>query len=506
MASTFNFNEIQQIWPDAILSAGPDLVQFNELTVDSRQVSAGDGFIACVGHNLDGRTFVGDAVEKGASLVICEANDLSSEQLAYLQTLTITAVLLPNLMQRLSQLAGVVYQNPSQKINVIGVTGTNGKSSCVQMLAQTLHDIDGCCWTMGTLGCGAYGAQISNENTTADAVTIQKELAKAARHGCANGAMEVSSHGLVQGRVAAVKFNMAIFTNLTHEHLDYHGTMDAYGSAKRQLFLMPDLNWAIINVDDKFGRKLKKDREIKAKKMFLSSQQPMDGAELNQWIWVEDVQLKQSGIKANVFTPWGEGKLNVPLIGRFNINNILSVIAVLGIKLNDINKVLEAVNKVTSVAGRMQFVQQPDQPVIIVDYAHTPDALEQALLAVREHCTGKIYTVFGCGGDRDPAKRPLMAKVAEKFSNSVIFTDDNPRTEDPEQIFSDMRSGLKRPEKVDYIHDRKQAMHHALEKASKDDIILVAGKGHEDYQLIGDTKLHLSDVELAKELLSESAA
>ncbi|WP_144393700.1 UDP-N-acetylmuramoyl-L-alanyl-D-glutamate--2,6-diaminopimelate ligase [Pleionea sediminis] len=506
MDKIFDFDSISEKYKDAKLLCGEKVLKVNDWTVDSRKVTKDVGFVACVGHQLDGRQFIHDAVANGACIVICEANDLSETVACDLAQLSITVVLIHDLNQRLSALASLFYDNPSEKLNVIGVTGTNGKSSCVQMLAQTIQTIDKCCWTMGTLGCGAYGAQVSNENTTADAITIQKELNKAVESGCGNSAMEVSSHGLVQGRIDAVSFDIAVFTNLTHEHLDYHETMDAYGLAKRRLFLFENLKWVVINVDDKFGRKLKKDIEIKARKIFVSAKQPSEGADLSQWVWVENIQLNQKGIQADVFTPWGEGKIKVPLVGRFNINNILSVVAVLGIKLGNVQKVLEAVNQVTSVAGRMQFIREKGQPSIIVDYAHTPDALEQALLAIRDHCTGKIITVFGCGGDRDPAKRPIMAKVAEKYSNAVLFTDDNPRTEDPYSIIEQMRTGLKSPDRVTYIQDRKEAIVEASKLASSDDIILVAGKGHEDYQIIGTKKFHLSDVELAREVLKERAA
>jgi UDP-N-acetylmuramoyl-L-alanyl-D-glutamate--2,6-diaminopimelate ligase len=358
---------------------------------------------------------------------------------------------------------------------------------------------------LGTLGCGPFGAQKANDNTTADAVTVQRELAKAVSYGCGNAAMEVSSHGLVQGRVSAVEFDVAVFTNLTRDHLDYHQTMEAYGDAKRQLFLTPGLSWAIINVDDKFGRKLKKDPAITAKKLFVTLNQPGEGADLDQWLWADDVRLTLKGIKARVYTPWGTGKLDVPLIGRFNLYNLLSVIAVLGTRVQDINTLFDTVNQLQSVNGRMQLIQHPDQPLIIVDYAHTPDALEQALKAAREHCSGKIITVFGCGGDRDPGKRPLMARVAERYSNRVIFTDDNPRTEAAQSIIQDMRKGLKTPDKVAYIADRKAAMQEAVAMASPADLILVAGKGHEDYQIVGTEKIYFSDVKAAKEVLEEQS-
>ncbi len=506
MARQFDFHLFNKEFPQTTLFCGRDVVTFETLRVDSRELKNNDGFVACVGHQLDGRQFIAKAVESGARLIIAEAVDIDESLLDSCRKENITCVLIENLNGQLSKMADFLFDHPSSKLHVVGVTGTNGKSSCVQMLAQALHYLDGCCWTMGTLGCGPFGAQTPNQNTTADAVTIQHEINKAAHYGCANTAMELSSHGLVQGRVASVAFNVAVFTNLSRDHLDYHKTMDVYGDAKRQLFLMPDLEWAVINVDDKFGRKLKKDQQVKANKLFISLNEPVECADLNQWLWVDDIRLTLNGIRAVVYTPWGKGKLRVPLIGRFNLYNLLSVIAVLGIKLQDSEKLFELINRVQSVTGRMQLIRQEDSPLVIVDYAHTPDALEQALKAAREHCNGKIITVFGCGGDRDPGKRPLMARVAEKFSNRVLFTDDNPRTEDPQAIINDMRSGLKNSNKVEYIADRKEAIAHAVDMASDCDVILVAGKGHEDYQIIGSEKRFYSDIDAAKDVLSGRAA
>ncbi len=506
MVNLVSFEQLHAQWPDIQLYSGATEQAINNLSVDSRKLKAGDGFIACVGHKQDGRQYIANAINMGVKLVVCEADALVESALDECIKNDVTCILVPNLNQRLSELAATVYQHPTRNLMTVGVTGTNGKSSCVQMLAQALHLLEGCCWSLGTLGCGPFGAQKPNDNTTADAVTIQRELAKAVSYGCGNAAMEVSSHGLVQGRVSAVEFNVAVFTNLTRDHLDYHHTMDAYGEAKRQLFLMPSLQWVVLNVDDRFGRKLKKDNAITAKKLFVTLKEPTSGADLDHWIWTDDIRLTLNGIKAKVYTPWGSGKLEVPLIGRFNLYNLLSVIAVLGTRLQNADALFETVNQLQSVNGRMQLIQQEQSPIVIVDYAHTPDALEQALKAAREHCSGKIITVFGCGGDRDPGKRPLMAKVAEKFSNRVIFTDDNPRTESAEKIISDMRAGLKRPEKVKYIADRKAAIEQAVALASESDLILVAGKGHEDYQIFGEEKVFFSDVIAAKEVLAERAA
>lgn len=506
MANTFNFDTLLESYPSMELKTGLATVTFNQLYLDSRKIRIDDAFVACVGLKLDGRNYIPTAIENGARLILAEKDGFDEQWTTLCQQNNVTLVLVENLNTLLSCLSRDIYSNRDANLTIVGVTGTNGKSSCVQMVSQALQLVDGCCWTFGTLGVGPYGTQKPNDNTTADPVTIQREIHKAKKAGCANVAMEVSSHGLVQGRVKGVKFNIGIFTNLTRDHLDYHETMDAYGEAKRQLFLMPDLEHAVINVDDKFGRKLKKDSEINANKIFYSLNEPTEGADLRQWIWVDDIRLTLRGINATVFTPWGSGKISVPLIGRFNLYNLLVVVAVLGLQLQDRNAIFETINQLTSVTGRMQLIQEPGKPLVIVDYAHSPDALEQALKATREHCSGKIFTVFGCGGDRDPGKRPLMAKVAEKYSNTVIFTDDNPRTESAENIIDDMKAGLKSSRNVRYISDREDAVETAVNEATEKDVVLVAGKGHENYQIVGDKKLELSDIKIAKSILARRSA
>ncbi|MCO7223997.1 UDP-N-acetylmuramoyl-L-alanyl-D-glutamate--2,6-diaminopimelate ligase [Pleionea sp. CnH1-48] len=502
MAKVIDFNQVFSHWGDCSVWSGNTSVVVQEIQLDSRKVESGDAFVACLGYSLDGRTFIPKAVESGASLIICEANELDESVLASCQEANIACFLVPDLSLRLSAICGEIFGHPSRSMNVVGITGTNGKSSCAQLIAQAFSLLDGACWVLGTLGYGRYGNQQPGENTTTDPIRIQQELAAAVDANCHQAAMEVSSHGLVQHRVAAIQFDTAVFTNLTRDHLDYHQTMEAYADAKKQLFLQPELKWAVINADDRVGRQLKKDPSITANKLFISINEPANGADLSQWLWVENVQLTLSGISATVHSPWGSGKLKVPLIGGFNLYNLLSTIAVLGIQLKKMPAVMDIVNRLESVKGRMQLIQQSQQPLIVIDYAHTPDALEQALLAVREHCSGKIWCIFGCGGDRDNGKRPLMARVAEKLANKVIFTDDNPRTEAPEVIIEQMRAGTKKPDAIPYIAERKEAIDYAIDKAHLGDVILLAGKGHEDYQVIGKEKIFYSDIETAEQALA----
>ncbi|WP_168204016.1 UDP-N-acetylmuramoyl-L-alanyl-D-glutamate--2,6-diaminopimelate ligase [Aliikangiella coralliicola] len=489
-----NISSEQEVADRMSLSVGP-------LTLDSRQIKSGDTFVAIAGYQTDGRKFIESALNNGAALIIAEADESDEYREKYGEDNRIIWV--KNLRQQVSLLASNYYQHPSHSLKAIGVTGTNGKTSCSYLIAKTLQRLHFECYLLGTLGVGQSSNLESCENTTADAITMQRVLAQAVGAGAQFVSMEISSHGIDQDRAAAVKLNSAVFTNLTRDHLDYHGSMENYGEAKRKLFLPDNLKNAVINMDDRFGRKLAKDDEISATKWLVTTKLPTSGSNLNRWIWAEDVVLSLEGLHAKIYTPWGSGKLDSPLIGQFNLTNLLLVIAALGSILKDVNPVLLALKNVRSAPGRMQKIGNKHTPLAIVDYAHTPDALEKSLMAIREHCVGMIWCIFGCGGDRDQGKRPLMARVAEKFSNRVIVTTDNPRTEPAEKIKEDIYSGFRKINKVTYIESREEAIATALKKANPGDAVLIAGKGHEDYQIIGNEKLHLSDLEIAEKHIKE---
>lgn len=477
------------------------------LVLDSRKVTQGDTFVALTGFLTDGRKFIESAFEKGASLVFAEGIDRQEYQSQISDDERAEKIIwIDDLQRQLSLIAGNYFSHPSQNLKTIGVTGTNGKTSVSYLVAKTLQRLHFECFLLGTLGVGQSSNLEDCGNTTADAITMQRILQQAVNSGAQFASMEVSSHGLDQDRAAAVKFNTAIFTNLTHDHLDYHGSMENYGEAKRKLFLSPGLKNAVLNVDDRFGRKLAKDEEIRATKWLVTTKLPTSGSNLNRWIWAEEVVYSLEGLHAKVYTPWGSGRVDSPLIGKFNLSNLLIVIATLGSILKDINPVLLALKNVHSAPGRMHKFGNKNTPLAVVDYAHTPDALEQSLLAIREHCVGMIWCVFGCGGDRDSAKRPLMARVAEKLANRVFVTFDNPRTEASETIKNDIFSGFRKPERVTYIEDREIAITTAIAKANPGDAVLIAGKGHEDYQIIGIDKFHLSDLEIAAEQIKEYQA
>jgi len=337
-------------------------------------------------------------------------------------------------------------------------------------------------------------------NTTPDPVTLQRWLFKLKQEGARAVAMEVSSHSLVQQRISGVEFKVAVFTNLTRDHLDYHGTMENYGAAKKMLFMQPGLQYAIINADDEFGQKLIGGLKTSLKVYAYT----IKGTLLEEvpTVAAKDVELDISGITAQVTTPWGEGLLKSRLLGRFNLSNLIAVLAVLGVMKMNIAAALTSIKKLETVNGRMQTFGGDKKPLIVVDYAHTPDALEQALLALRECCHGAIWCVFGCGGaPRDRGKRPMMGQIAERYSDHIIITNDNPRAENPQQIINDILQGLLCPWAAEVEQDRRVAIAHAIDCASANDVILVAGKGHEDYQIIGKEKLPFSDQEVIEKIL-----
>lgn len=485
------------------VSVAPNRESFSvgPLKLDSRTILSGDTFVAIQGYQTDGRVFIPMAIEKGAKLIFAEENNSHEFKEMFTDIAEEKIIWIKDLRNNLSEIAANYFGHPGDELKNIAVTGTNGKTSCSFIIAKTLQKLNFECYLMGTLGIGCCDNLRESDNTTADAITLQAILHEALDSGAQFSSMEISSHGIDQNRAAAIKLDTAIFTNLTRDHLDYHGTMENYGAAKRKLFIQENLKNVVLNMDDKFGRTLAKDENVVANKWLVTMKLPPSGADLQRWIWTEDVNFSLRGIHGKIFTPWGTGKIDSPLIGEFNLSNLLLVVAALGGVLKELQPILNALKSVRAAAGRMHTIGTSQTPTAIVDYAHTPDALEKALNAVREHCTGLIWCVFGCGGDRDSGKRPLMAKIAEKLSNRVIVTQDNPRFESEETIKSDIFSGFKRPEKVVYISDRTEAIATAINKAQPNDAILVAGKGHEEYQLIGKVKHHHSDSDVCKKLL-----
>lgn len=467
-------------------------VEIQGVCADSRHVQAGDLFLACAGAHAHGLDYLAQVVQAGAVAIVYEPPAAAHPALAAACGVPLLA--LSGLHDQFGTIAARFYQQPSQALDVIGITGTNGKTSCSQFIAQALDEPRQRCGIIGTLGYGLYGELVAGERTTPDAVEVQRLLADMLAHDARHVAMEVSSHALDQGRVNGVDFQIAVWTNLTRDHLDYHGDMAAYALAKQRLFKAPGLRHAVINLDDDYGRELL--AAIPAGVQIIGyTLNATQHATLNtqQVLAGSDLQLTDAGIDLHVRSPWGEGRLRAGLLGRFNASNLLAALATLLALGMPFDSAVQRLGRVGTVPGRMERFGGGRQPLVVVDYAHTPDALEQALRALRGHCHGKLWCVFGCGGERDTGKRPLMGEVAELNADRVVVTDDNPRGEDPIQIVADIMAGMRNPDAAYLRRDRTQAIAFAIEQSRPGDVILVAGKGHEDYQQIGTRRIPYSD-------------
>ncbi|GFM83413.1 UDP-N-acetylmuramoyl-L-alanyl-D-glutamate--2,6-diaminopimelate ligase [Pseudomonas cichorii] len=461
-----------------------------ELTLDSRNVRPGDLFLAVPGIKLDGRSHIADALQRGAAAVAYEA-----EGSTVLPITDVPLIPVKGLAAQLSAIAGRFYGEPSRGLNLVGVTGTNGKTSVTQLVAQALDLLGQHCGIVGTLGTGFYGALQSGRHTTPDPISVQATIADLKKAGARAVAMEVSSHGLDQGRATALDFDVAVLTNLSRDHLDYHGTMQAYGVAKAKLFAWSDLRCRVINLDDEFGREL---AEIKHESRLITYSLQDKSASL----YCRDAKFDDDGVRATLVTAQGEHLLRSRLLGRFNLSNVLAAIgALLGLEYA-LDEILKVLPKLEGPVGRMQRLGGGDKPLVVVDYAHTPDALEQVLNALRPHAKGRLLCLFGCGGDRDSGKRPLMAEVVERLADGVWVTDDNPRTESPSRIFDDIRPGFVTPDAVHFIEGRGQAIAELIASADAADVVVLAGKGHEDYQEINGQRHAFSDLEEAAKALA----
>jgi len=405
-----------------------------------------------------------------------------------------------HLRSHLGEIAARFFGHPSEALTVIGVTGTNGKTSTVQLLAQALTHLGQRAATIGTLGAGLHGAIHVGERTTPDVINVHALLADFRDAGASHVAMEVSSHALDQHRIDAVAFDIAVFTNLTRDHLDYHGTMDAYGAAKAKLFAWSGLYAAVINIDDAFGYELAAHLPKPVQRLRYAIEN--DDAELRAL----DVRTHADGIDFTLRTPWGQGAVRSKLLGRFNVANLLAVAGCLGALEIPFGATRVAIESLQPVAGRMNRLGGGGAPLVVVDYAHTPDALQQALTTLRAHCDGKLICVFGCGGERDAGKRPQMGAIAEAHADLCIVTDDNPRAEDGDAPVAAILSGFQQPQRAIVQRDRAQAIELALREASVGDVVLIAGKGHEAYQESGGVKRAFDDLAVARAILGSSHA
>jgi UDP-N-acetylmuramoyl-L-alanyl-D-glutamate--2,6-diaminopimelate ligase len=462
--------------------AAPDVV-VSGLCEDSQAVIRGDAFVALRGEVADGHDFIRQAHSNGAVAALCE-------HLVDKSPLPIVQV--SNLKVRRGQLAATLYGEPSRRLHCIGVTGTNGKTTIAHYIADLAGRLGKPSGYMGTIGWGAPGALEAARLTTESPLIIQQRLAKLVDDGRQWVAMEVSSHALDQGRVDEVAFDIAVFSNLTRDHLDYHTTEQAYFDAKARLFGYSSLATAVINLDDPMGREIAQG---------LSPGVQLLGYGRKADIRWDKLTYTADGIRGRWRTPWGDADLELPLAGEFSVANMAAVVGVLCASGLDFNKVIEAAAKVTPVPGRLEFFRVPQRPTVVVDYAHTPDALDKVLEALRHHTGGRLICVFGCGGDRDPGKRALMASAAERHADVLWLTSDNPRSEDPDGILDDMAAGLTGAVCSHRCVDRGEAIAAALDAAGPNDLLVVAGKGHEDYQEIAGERIDFSDRLVVADLL-----
>ncbi len=471
-------------------------LKISGLASDSRRIADGDLFLACKGDRFDGADFISRAEQAGAVAVLIGSREQVPE-------CGLPLIVVDGLETRLAELADRFYGQPSRHMTMIGITGTNGKTSCSHFIARALELLDSPAAVIGTNGYGFLDRLQSASHTTPDPLRLQALLAGLQGQGAENLVMEVSSHALDQGRVAGIAFSQAVFTNLTRDHLDYHGDMASYGAAKQRLFRDYGIRQAVINLDDPYARELLKavaaDVEIIGYGL-EASPLVVEFPNLRQLL-VREHQLSVDGLAALLDTPWGDIRVKAPVLGRFNLSNLMATVAVLGNLGTDAATIERILPQLRGVEGRMQPLPATDGRLVVVDYAHTPDALEKALRALRSHCQGQLWCVFGCGGDRDRGKRAEMATIAGRLADRPVVTSDNPRTEDPQQIINEVLSGFSSCEGVAVEADRRQAIALALSGAEPGDVVLVAGKGHEDYQEINGVRYPFSDAGVIRSLL-----
>lgn len=469
------------------------------VSLDSRTVKPGDVFIACRGGNADGSAYIPEAISKGAIAVILD------KDLSYSGNATAPVIPIADLRQEAGRIVARFMGEPAADLRVIGVTGTNGKSSVAWFLAHFLARISSRrSGLIGTLGYGYPNRLRAGAHTTPDPVVLQELLAEFRDDGAKDVIMEVSSQGLHQGRVAGVRFNTAIFTNLSQDHLDYHGDMTAYAEAKKQLFLMPGLQHAAINLDDACGAALADD--LKTRRLDLAGYRLVDdwretaGAIPQLQARISEASLESQRLE--IRGPWGEGDVRVKLPGRYNAYNLLACLTAMCLLEAPFEEALHGLADVPQAPGRLEKFGGGAQPCVIVDYAHTPDALAKVLAVLREGRRGRLICVFGCGGNRDAGKRARMGGIAEAYADRIVVTNDNPRLEDPNRIIADILAGIKDQSKVTVEADRRRAILTAIESAVAGDIVLVAGKGHENTQDIAGTRFPFSDRQVVNAALA----
>jgi UDP-N-acetylmuramoyl-L-alanyl-D-glutamate--2,6-diaminopimelate ligase len=464
-------------------------VAVSHITADSRKVTPGSLFLAYPGESTDGRQFIQQALVQGAAAVLWELSGFEWNAQWQVPNLPVAG-----LRDEAGRIADSFYGQPSKQLRMIGITGTNGKTSCSHWVAQAFTAMGRKTAVVGTLGNGFPNALSAAINTTPDPILLHGMLVDYRKQGATAVAMEVSSHGLDQGRVNGVHFDVAVFTNLSRDHLDYHGDMASYGAAKKKLFYWDGLSSAVLNSDDEFGREIAQELSSQGKRVLTYGLESGD-------VRGSQLQFNEHGIAMHVDTPFGSAQLEAAVVGRFNAYNLLAVLTALLVSDVELAQAVNALRGVKPVAGRMQQLGGGKQPLVVIDYAHTPDALEKVLIALREQARGQLICVFGCGGNRDKGKRPLMGKVVSSLADQAIVTSDNPRHENPAEIIAAITGGMRVGYRIE--QDRAAAIALAVNMAKPGDIVLVAGKGHEDYQDIDGVKHPFSDQQVVKQALQQ---
>lgn len=467
---------------DEPVPPGLGTLEISSLSADSRDIAPGALFCAVRGEKADGHYFLDTAIHAGARVIFCEV--------APNTPVSIPAIVVKDLYHKLGKLAHFFYDAPSDQLKIIGVTGTNGKTSTTHYIAQYLHLLGKKVAVLGTVGNGIWGELHPSTHTTPDVFSLHKHLAFYRDAGVEYVAMEVSSHALVQNRVDAVTFHAAVFTNLSRDHLDYHNTMEEYAKAKQGLFQKPTLKYALINTDDANATIMISALPHKARCLLYSEDPTIEPSE--NMLFVSNIEHAAHETRFKLHSPWGLFNIIMPLLGEFNIANLMAALGILGAIGLDPEALARLSIFIKPVIGRMETIRHPGLPLVVIDFAHTPDALEKALKSLQLY-NKHLWIVFGCGGNRDPGKRAQMAQIAEYYAEHVIVTEDNSRHEPLNDIFASIRSGFHYPENVTFIEDRYDAIHYALHKASVEDIILLAGKGHETYLDKNGTKIHFDE-------------
>jgi UDP-N-acetylmuramoyl-L-alanyl-D-glutamate--2,6-diaminopimelate ligase len=462
--------------------------QVTGVSAESRAVEPGFLFLALRGQRHHGLEFADEAARRGAGAILFDTPAPPIPPVGA----ALPCLPVPGLRDAVGTIADRFYGAPSEALRVIGVTGTDGKTSCSHFLAQALDEPGRRAGLIGTLGAGLLDGVQPLTHTTPDAVSVHRLLAELRAKGAESVAMEVSSHALDQGRVDGVKFRAALLTNVTRDHLDYHGSEAAYRAAKGRLFRCAGLTTAVLNAADPLGAELLR-TGVAARQVIAYGLAP-DVAGDHAHVYASQLHLGPAGMTLLIDGSWGRARLHVGLLGRFNAANLLAVLAVLLALDVPLDIALGRLARLRPVPGRMErYGGRDGTPLVVVDFAHTPAALTAALTALRAHCAGALWCVFGCGGDRDPGKRPLMGAAAAHLADRVIVTDDNPRTEDPNGIVADILAGVEPDAALTVIRDRESAIAEAIARAQADDVVLIAGKGHEEYQLVGDRRVAFSD-------------